>query len=214
MGFRAPHTAVVRGKSCLNDLTGVVKDTVGVSLWTKTKAVVTRGILRRVNRKCNATRPLVANEDLKPVPSLNSKLECLRSNAPLLLAQFIFLAENVMDHRHPRWADHGIKGFVIPTKSFVRIGVTKILCYNNKMFSSINKRLVAAANFFVAAANFLVAATKNLFVVHNFVAVTKPFFFRDHFFGARTPDFRISGLISGISRISGRISGISGILRM
>jgi len=38
------------------------------------------------------------------------------------------------------------------------------------MFSSINKtRLVAAAKF-------LVAATKNLPVVPNFVAVTKPFF--------------------------------------
>jgi len=31
------------------------------------------------------------------------------------------------------------KGFVIPTKSFVKIGVTKIFCYDNKMFSSINK---------------------------------------------------------------------------
>jgi len=30
----------------------------------------------------------------------------------------------------------------------------------------------------VAAAKFLVAATKKLFVVPNFVAVTKPFFFR------------------------------------
>jgi len=34
---------------------------------------------------------------------------------------------------------HGIKGFVIPTKSFVKIGTTKIFCYNNKMFTSINK---------------------------------------------------------------------------
>ena len=34
---------------------------------------------------------------------------------------------------------HGIKGFVIPTKSFVKIGLTKIFGYNNKMFSSINK---------------------------------------------------------------------------
>jgi len=33
----------------------------------------------------------------------------------------------------------GIKGFVIPTKSFDKIGITKIICYNNKMFSSINK---------------------------------------------------------------------------
>jgi len=33
---------------------------------------------------------------------------------------------------------HGIKGFVIPTKSCVKIGTAKIFCYN-KMFSSINK---------------------------------------------------------------------------
>jgi len=53
------------------------------------------------------------------------------------------------------------KGFLIPTKSFIKIGITKIFCYN-KMFS--------------AAAKFLVEATKNLFVVPNFVAVTIPFF--------------------------------------
>ena len=34
---------------------------------------------------------------------------------------------------------HGKKGFVIPTKSFVKIGITKIFCYNSKMFSSIKK---------------------------------------------------------------------------
>ena len=34
---------------------------------------------------------------------------------------------------------HGRKGFVIPTKPFVKIGITKIFCYNNKMFSSINE---------------------------------------------------------------------------
>jgi len=39
------------------------------------------------------------------------------------------------------------------------------------MFSSVNKT-------FDAAAKFLVAATKILSVVPNFVAVTKPFFFR------------------------------------
>jgi len=33
---------------------------------------------------------------------------------------------------------HGKEGFVIPTKSFVKIGITKIFCYN-KMFGSINK---------------------------------------------------------------------------
>jgi len=31
------------------------------------------------------------------------------------------------------------KGFVIPTKLFVKIGITKIFCYSNKMFGSINK---------------------------------------------------------------------------
>jgi len=35
--------------------------------------------------------------------------------------------------------NHGMKGFVIPTKSCVKIGITKIFCYNNEMFSSINK---------------------------------------------------------------------------
>jgi len=38
--------------------------------------------------------------------------------------------------------------------------------------------LVLPTNRLVAAAKFLVAATKILFVVPNFVAVTKPFFFR------------------------------------
>ena len=66
---------------------------------------------------------------------------------------------------------HGKKGFVIPTKSFVKIGITKIFCYSNKCLVLSTKRLVAAANF-------LVAATKILFVVPNFVAITKPFFFR------------------------------------
>jgi len=46
---------------------------------------------------------------------------------------------------------HGIKGFVTPTKSFVKIGIAKIFCYNNKIFSSINKTLVAAAKLLVAA---------------------------------------------------------------
>jgi len=68
-----------------------------------------------------------------------------------------------------RQMHHGIKGFVIPTKSFVKIGITKIFCYKDKMFCPINKRLVAVAKF-------LVAATKKLLVVPNFVAVTKPFF--------------------------------------
>jgi len=57
---------------------------------------------------------------------------------------------------------HRIKGFVIPTKS-VEIGTTKILCYNNKMFSSINETLGCCSKS-------LVAATKKIFVV------PKPFF--------------------------------------
>jgi len=59
---------------------------------------------------------------------------------------------------------------VVPTKSFVNIGITKIFCYNNKMF------IVLSTKRLVDAAKFLVAATKNLFAVPNFVAVTKPFF--------------------------------------
>jgi len=64
---------------------------------------------------------------------------------------------------------HGRKGFVIPTKSFVKIGITKIFCYNNERFSSIN-------NTFGCCSKVLVEATKNSFAVPNFVAVTKPFF--------------------------------------
>jgi len=48
-----------------------------------------------------------------------------------------------------------------------KIGITKIFCYNNKMFGSINKTFGCCG---------FVAVTKNLFVVPNFVAVTKPFF--------------------------------------
>jgi len=38
--------------------------------------------------------------------------------------------------------------------------------------------LVQSTKRLVAAAKFLIAATKNLFVVPNFTAVTKPFFLR------------------------------------
>jgi len=61
---------------------------------------------------------------------------------------------------------HGIKGFVIPTKSFVKIGTTKYFVTTTKCLVLSTKRLVAAAKF-------LVEATKNLFVVPNFVALTK-----------------------------------------
>jgi len=66
---------------------------------------------------------------------------------------------------------HGKEGFVIPTKSFVKIGITKIFCYIYKMFGSINKTFGCCGKIWVAA-------TKNLFVVPNFAGVTKPFFFR------------------------------------
>jgi len=44
--------------------------------------------------------------------------------------------------------NHGKKGFVTPTKSFVKIGITKILCYNNKMFSSINETFGCRSKIF------------------------------------------------------------------
>jgi len=65
---------------------------------------------------------------------------------------------------------HGIKGFVIPTKSFVRIGITKIFCHNNKMFSSINKTFGCCSKIFGCS-------NKIFFVVPDFVTVTKLFFF-------------------------------------
>jgi len=64
---------------------------------------------------------------------------------------------------------HGMKGFVIPTKSFVKIEITKYFFTTTKCLVLSTKRLVAAAKF-------LVAVTKKIFVVPNFVAVTKPFF--------------------------------------
>ena len=70
----------------------------------------------------------------------------------------------------------GIASFVIQTKSFINLGITKISCYNSKVSCINNSCLVLSTKRFVAAAKFLVAATKNLFVVPNFVAVTKPFF--------------------------------------
>jgi len=63
----------------------------------------------------------------------------------------------------------GIKGCVIPTKSFVKLGTTKIFCYNNKMFSSINKTFGCCSKIFGCSNR------KCIFVVPNFVAVTKPF---------------------------------------
>jgi len=47
-----------------------------------------------------------------------------------------------------RYSSHGIKGFVIPTKLFVKIGIAKTFCYNNKMFSSINKTFGCCSKIF------------------------------------------------------------------
>jgi len=58
----------------------------------------------------------------------------------------------------------------MPTKSFVKKGITKIFCYNNKMFSCINKTL------WLLQQNFWLQLQKKIFVVPNLVAVTKPFF--------------------------------------
>jgi len=66
--------------------------------------------------------------------------------------------------------EHGIKGFVTPTKSFVKIGIAKIFCYN-KMFSSINKTFGCCSKIFGGS-----NIKKN---VPNFVAVTKLIFFRE-----------------------------------
>jgi len=62
-----------------------------------------------------------------------------------------------------------MKGFVIPTKSFVKIGITKIFCYNNKMFSSIHQTFGCCSKIFGCS-------IKKLVVVPDFVAVTKLFF--------------------------------------
>jgi len=43
---------------------------------------------------------------------------------------------------------HGIKGFVIPTKSFVKIELTKYFITTTKCLVLSTKRLVAAAKFF------------------------------------------------------------------
>jgi len=64
---------------------------------------------------------------------------------------------------------HGIKDLLI----------NKIICSNrdNKKIVTTTKCLVLSTKRLVAAANFLVAATKNVFVVPNFVAITRSIFF-------------------------------------
>jgi len=65
---------------------------------------------------------------------------------------------------------HGKKGFVVPTKSFVKIGITKIFCYNNKMFSSINNTFGCCSKIFGWSNKKLICCCPNFF------ALTKPFF--------------------------------------
>jgi len=57
--------------------------------------------------------------------------------------------------------NQGKRGFVIPTESFVKIGITKIFC---KYFVTTTECLVLSTKRLVAAAKFLVEATKNSFV--------------------------------------------------
>jgi len=64
---------------------------------------------------------------------------------------------------------HGKKGFLKPTKSFLKVGITKIFYHNNKIFGSINKTFGCCGKIFGCS-------NKNSIVVPNFVAVTKPFF--------------------------------------
>jgi len=80
----------------------------------------------------------------------------------LMLDFTVYISCNYVLHAH------GIERFVIPTKSFVKIGITKIVCHNNKMFSSINKTFRCRSKIF--------GCSKKKIVVPNFVAVTKPFF--------------------------------------
>ena len=56
-----------------------------------------------------------------------------------------------MSYSH--WHVHGIKGFVIPTKSFVKIGITKIFCYSNKMFSYQQNVWLLQQNFWLKQQN-------------------------------------------------------------
>jgi len=70
---------------------------------------------------------------------------------------------------------HGKIGFVIPTKSFVKIGITKISCYINKMFGSINKKFGSINKTFGCCGKIFGCSNKE-FICPNFVAGTKPFF--------------------------------------
>jgi len=50
--------------------------------------------------------------------------------------------------REDYFVPRGIEGSVIPTKSFFKVGITKIFGCNNKMFSSINKKFGCSSKIF------------------------------------------------------------------
>jgi len=58
------------------------------------------------------------------------------AKVPLGLVKCCFLLGDSNDTER---AAHGNKGFVKPTKSFAKVGIAKISCYNSKTFGSINK---------------------------------------------------------------------------
>ena len=66
----------------------------------------------------------------------------------------------------------GKKGFVIPTKSFVKIGIGKTFCYNNKMFSSINKTFGCCSKSFGWS-------NKKFICCASFCCRNKTIYFRD-----------------------------------
>ena len=73
-------------------------------------------------------------------------------------------------NEHSRRTVHGIKGFVIPTKSFVKIGITKIFCCSNKMFGSINKTFDCCGKIFNCS-------NKNFICCSQFSCRNKTIFF-------------------------------------
>jgi len=91
------------------------------------------------------------------------------SCAKFEVKKFITEVQGEASTLHQLFQIHGIKGFVIPTKSYVKIGITKIFCYN-KMFSSINKTFGCCSIIFGCSNK------KDIFFVPNFVAITNLFF--------------------------------------
>jgi len=85
------------------------------------------------------------------LPSERRNKSLLRQGAWVRL-----IISNIYRHRNTltwRWnrlflhTQHGKKGFVIPRKSLVKMGITKIFCYN-KMFGFINKTFGCCGKIF------------------------------------------------------------------